>query len=451
MRKSKILFLFNIILVICIACLSYFFFMRIRSLEREVISLNEKQQNYKSKYFSILKEKELLQRCYRIEKEISVIRGLSLKDPITYKVIGKTRLYEILLERFAEVYEGNSFFDMEEALKIMGMINKDVDLKDVLMKLYHEQAAAFYDYDNKIMYLVNSAFFTKSLENMFIAHELTHAIQDQHYGLVEMGIDRKENDDKVIALEALLEGDATFVMEKFYKQNLGLGAFLDVVSGVVLELGQKEMDNAPSYIRENMMFPYIKGLNFVKCVYNNDFFDMENVFLNTPVSSEQILHTEKYFINRDEPDYPELPELTDFFKKNNLISLYENILGELNISILLKRHLPSQLSNDAAYGWDGDRYVVFKSPDNDSLNGYILHTRWDSFDDSREFFEAFYQWVKVHYGVTQNHYIDQSYSVTINLDDNQLCYISLRSNDCVIICVSEIFMEPLKEILFSSE
>jgi len=451
MLKKRLLLPLNCILIICLIFLSYFFFTKVRTLEQEIQFLEKKRQSLKTEYLSLLKEKKLLERCYAIEKDVSSIRGLSLQDPINYKLIDKTKLHEILVKRFAEVYEGNSFYEMEDALKIIGMIDNDVDLKNILMKLYKEQAAAFYDYDNKIMYLVSNAFFTKRIENMFIAHELTHAIQDQHYGLVEMGIDREDNDDAVIALEALLEGDATFVMEKFYKQNLGLGIFLDTVSGVLLELGQKEIDNAPPYLKENMLFPYIKGLEFVKNIYENKLLNIENVFLDPPTTTEQILHTEKYFINRDNPDYPVLPELSAYYSKYNLVPLYENILGELNINILLKRRLPYQLAYNSAQGWDGDRYVAFKNMDNDSLNGYILMTKWDSSDDAREFFEAFYRWAKLRYGITQDHNIEESYSVTLQTGNGLSCGINLKEKDCVIFCSPSAFFADLKDILLFSQ
>ena len=451
MLKKKLLLVISFVLIIVLAFLSYFFYEKARDFELEIQSIDEKCRAFKNKYLSLMKEKKLLERCYSIEKEVSTLRGLHLKYPINYKVIDKIKLNEILNKRFNEVYEGDSFYNMEKALKIIGMIKDDVDLKSVLMKLYKEQAAAFYDYDNKIMYLVNNAFFTKRIENMFISHELTHAIQDQHYGLVEMGIDRKDNNDAVIALEALLEGDATFVMEKFYKQNLGLGVFIDVVSGVILELKQKEIDYAPPYLSENMLFPYIKGLNFVKNIYENKYLNIENVFLDPPSTTEQILHTEKYFINRDEPDYPKLPDLSEFYSKYNLVPLYENIFGELNINILLKLRLPYKLSNESAQGWDGDRYVVFKNIDDDSLYGYIFITRWDTYDDAREFFEAFYQWAKLRYGITEDHYIDESYLVTIKTENGLSCSINLKEKDCVIFCSHSDIFSDLNDILTYSE
>ncbi|MCD6459257.1 hypothetical protein J7L67_01150 [bacterium] len=445
MNKKNI---FYIILVIPLIVLSLFFYIKNHNLEDQIRSLENKHDKLQTRYLSVLKEKKLLERCYDIEKSVSEIRGLGLIKSITYKVINKSRLNEILIKRFDEVYKGNSFYNMENSLKILGMIDKDVDLKTLLLKLYQEQAAAFYDYDNKIMYLVNNAFFTKRLENMFIAHELTHAVQDQHYGLVKMGIDRKDNDDAVLALSALIEGDATFVMEKFYKQNLGLDAFLDVLSGVILEISQKEIDKAPQYLKENMLFPYIKGLQFVKNIYDNNVINMENVFLNPPTTTEQILHTEKYFINRDEPDYPVMPDLTKFYGKYDLTPINENVLGELNINILLKRHLPYQLSNDAAQGWDGDRYVVFENKNN-KLNGYILLTRWDSSADARQFFDAFLKWIKLHYEVQDNNSAHEEYDVTIDLSDHLSCCIQLIQNDCIVICAPEIFFPDLKKSIIS--
>ena len=147
---------------------------------------------------------------------------------------------------------------------------------------------------------------------MFLSHEITHAIQDQHYDLLKMGIDSDTNDDQTLALSALTEGDATFVMNEYYLNNLNINVIADLFSSIMMLPQQTKLDHAPSYVKENLLFPYIQGLQFISPVYNgNEPMTLDEVFKNPPQSTEQILHPEKYFEQRDTPDMPELPDFSE--------------------------------------------------------------------------------------------------------------------------------------------
>ena len=103
---------------------------------------------------------------------------------------------------------------------------------------------------------------------------------------------------------------------------------------------------------------------------------IDEVYRDPPLSTEQILHPEKY---REKPDYPMSIELGHAFPGEGWKEAGRNVLGEMQLAILLKKHG----GKAAAAGWDGDRYAVFEGPK--AKLGLVWVSTWDSEDDAREF------------------------------------------------------------------
>jgi len=379
---------------------------------------------------------KLLAKYSMIENFISGIRGLSPITPIDYNIIDKSKLKEIIIEKMDELYPENKFQDMENALKTIGFIEENVNLRNVLISVYREQVAAFYDYKEKKLFTVTGSFFTKNIKNLFLAHEIVHAIQDQHFNLSKMGIENLENDDKVQAVSALIEGDATYCMDQYYVKHINHELILDILSGLFLAIQQAELDKAPPYIKETMLFPYIEGLYFVSKLYDTESgIKINHAFLDPPVSTEQIIHFEKYIGERDDPDYPEIPDMDGLFSELNLKSIYKNVLGELNIRILLKLLLSKEESVKAAQGWDGDRVIVFENSNYPQNRGYISLSRWDTKEDAVEFAETFIAWAEKKYKQNRSDIIRSNNDEFIELPcgENDKLSVSVIGNDCLII------------------
>ncbi len=210
---------------------------------------------------------------------------------------------------------------------------RDYNLKETLAQVYAEEVAAFYDPKTKTMHLIEEpktdvkkpttflerlfgkkADFDKDENKTVIAHELTHALADQHYDLDAMQEAIKKDDDRSLALDALIEGEATLAMfgvgmddwkgedivrlpaERMELTFNLLAPFMPVMGG------GKTLRDAPPIISESMIFPYFKGMVFcAKLTNEGGWAAIDDVYRNPPLSTEQILHPEKY---RAKPDFP---------------------------------------------------------------------------------------------------------------------------------------------------
>jgi hypothetical protein len=139
------------------------------------------------------------------------------------------------------------------------------------------------------------------------------------------------------------------------------------------------LDNAPTLLREVLLFPYLSGAEHVRQYKARR--GGAWPFDSLPVSTEQILHADKYFGARDDPTLVTLPPLR--VGK----AVYEGDLGEFESRIYLYEHTRNQAGSvAAAAGWDGDRYVLVSLPGGGEALVWV--TVWDSAIDAGEFVDA---------------------------------------------------------------
>ena len=200
-----------------------------------------------------------------------------------------------------------------------------------------------------------------SLENsqnrVVLAHELTHALQDQHFGLKRLPLEIKNNDDVVAAASALVEGEATLVMSEYMMKNLSLKALKDNVAATITQ-NMSELAGAPRYLREMLVFPYLRGQEFCSSLYGGGGYEaVSAAYEKPPTSTAQILHPEKYFREpREEPIAIEWADVT----VNGKAPTADNTLGEMGMRIQIAQYTDDRTGEDAANGWRGDRYVCYE-------------------------------------------------------------------------------------------
>jgi hypothetical protein len=246
----------------------------------------------------------------------------------------------------------------------------------------------------------------------------------------------KSDDDRSLALSALIEGEATLAMfgagmdDWEGDQIASLPAdnlewTLNLMSTFLPFMGSGQaLKNAPSIISESMIFPYFKGMVFcAKLTNKGGWKAIDDAYRNPPLSTEQILHPEKY---RGEPDLPMAIDLGVLKAGAEWKEVGRNVLGEMQLGVMLKKHG----GKAAAAGWDGDRYAVFEGPD-DRL-GLVWLSTWDSDDDAREFLASYagYQTSKVRGLGKPPHPIPDS--VWRN-DENQLYVLQRRGRDVAVV------------------
>jgi hypothetical protein len=227
-----------------------------------------------------------------------------------------------------------------------------------------------------------------------MAHELTHALQDQHFDVSPFLQRIQGNDDAMLARSAVLEGDALAVMLDYILKPLGMDFInlpdLAAMTGVQAALANPEFKvfaSAPPYLRELLLFPYTGGAVFLQSFRQaHSWREVDKIYRDLPQSSEQILHPSKYWTIRDEPtpvSHGSPPELEpDSWKR-----IYANVLGEFNVLQVLKRYLDAEEARRSAGGWDGDSIQLFQ--DRQGRLALFLRTVWDSPEEARQFSDSY--------------------------------------------------------------
>lgn len=242
-----------------------------------------------------------------IVAELAKISGLTQLQKIDCERITKDRLEEFLKQRVKETVKPGEIRVEETALKKFGFVPTDFNLEKTTIELLSEQAAAFYDFRKKKLFLIDPG--ADALEYPALVHELAHALADQHFHL-EKFIDRaSKEDDSSLARLAVMEGQATWLMSEFLARRTGR-SLKDAPMLVTLMSRASDLasgqypvfSRAPLYLRETLMFPYRDGLLFQQAVIEKlGMAGFAEVFRKPPVSTQQILHPEKYFEERQTP------------------------------------------------------------------------------------------------------------------------------------------------------
>lgn len=346
------------------------------------------------------------------EKILPRLRGIPFRHEVKRDVTKREKMQEMLLKEFEEDMSPAEFEGQEKAFKAFGMIPADMDLKKVLVEVFAEEVAAYYDPKTKTMYMIEepeakrnqpptflekflgkTGGFDKEENRTVIAHEMTHALSDQHFDLDGLHELAKKNDDHSMATSALVEGEATLAMMAAGQDDWegtqiiktpaeALGRTMEFIAPFLTSLGGgKSLKDAPPIIADSMLFPYLRGLVFCARLANDDGWKgIDAAYLDPPLSTEQILHPAKY---RARPDYPMLIDLGALSPGEGWREIARNVMGEMQTAVMLKRHG----GPPAAAGWDGDRYAVFEGPD--KKLALVWATTWDDEDEARQFAEAY--------------------------------------------------------------
>ncbi len=329
-------------------------------------------------------------RAAAVAAELSQIRGLDLKQAVPVGVKDKLGLREAYGAAFEREWTDHDD-GTERAYKLFGLLPEEMNLKPYLLDFYSEQVAGYYDPRQGEFFVVQPAADSEPqpelVRSFILAHELVHALQDQFFDLEDI-IDRfKRENDRGLATVAVMEGDAMLAAsDHLIWQRTGWPTSLATPVGrgmvsVLSSLGDglgvagdtpeaRQLRDAPSVVRSELLFAYLKGMRFISAIRAEfGWAGVDAVFRDLPDSTEQLLHPERYIDRRDRPSTLRLAEAPSDWKP-----VFSETLGMLTTRILLEEYL-GRWAPRAAEGWEGDRYVVWETP-----NGVVLGwlTLWDT-------------------------------------------------------------------------
>ena len=342
----------------------------------------------------------ILEKVREIQEDVAEMRGLKFQAPVQAGVQKPADLKKMLIGEFEKEASAKEMDEQARVLKAFGLIPEDYDLRASILKFMSEQIGGFYDPEKKHLFLIDrtdsmgGGMEQKMNDQMVMAHELHHALQDQNFALDRWFDVLGDHEDRIQGYKSLIEGEAQLVGMTYLFEKMGRGKVdmkqLNRMQEMMLKMSPQgaKFRKVPAYLIENMMFPYTQGAEFVQDLQRKQgWAGISKAFYDPPASSEQVLHPEKYY-DRDEPLEISLPKglakiLSE--KKEGLDELYENTLGEFNVSLILRAlGVKKAAANQAATGWDGDRFVGLRVKEGDRLVVIWLST-WDSEQDAAKF------------------------------------------------------------------
>jgi hypothetical protein len=331
-----------------------------------------------------------VQTADSILKEMSRITGLPIKAPLKKELVSKTEIERYLKENLHAEYTPEEIHGQEAALKAFGLVAADFDLGKFLISFYTEQAAGFYDPRRKTMFMAD--WVAPELQKLVLAHELTHALQDQNFDLWKFMHATRDNDDASAAREALVEGYATLAMMQEMLQPAPVEK-LPSLDALLDQLVSRQMEeypvfsHAPFFLRFEMLFPYVQGMSFNRRgLTRGGWKRLNQTFTDPPASTKQIFQPDLYFglsaaggsAAQGDPagGEMELPPPPTLEHASGWKRVEANVMGELGYQALLGQ-LVSAKAAQVTESWVADRYLVYEGP---TSGQYVLiaRTRWSS-------------------------------------------------------------------------
>jgi hypothetical protein len=332
-----------------------------------------------------------------IAPAVEAIRGLTFKRVVPVEIVDDAGARAHFDSRVRKFWPEDRLRAEQIVYTQLGILPAGSDLVSLLFDVLEEQTGGFYDPESGSLFLLDDM--PPSTAPILMAHELTHALDDQHFDLDALIEGAGGGNDRETAIGAVIEGSGTIVMMSFVLDATRAGrmpaqAIFDLQES---EAGRAEkLKAAPQLVQRSLVGAYLLGQAFL---LQGDLTaltsgisprDLDRAFGAPPSSTEQILHPEKYWdrARRDDPVEVDLPDLSSALGKGWALRA-NGVLGELTLAIVAGAGPIDPLSpstdnytNEAASGWGGDRWQLYGDG---GRSATLLCTVWDSERDAREF------------------------------------------------------------------
>jgi hypothetical protein len=346
--------------------------------------------------------REFLQAADEVLAEMSKLVSLPILSPLKKSIRSREEIKAYLLQKMKEDKDADKRYADQKVMEKFGLLPKDYPLDDVMVKVLTEQIAGLYDPDSQEFFIADWT--SPAEERPVMSHELTHALQDQHFHIDKWTDAAKPNDDGELARDAVIEGSAMAAMLDYELGGKGsirdLGDFdPSLLMGDVDS--SSELSKAPKVLQDELLFPYLAGVKFTHDLLRagNGWPDFYKVFDKPPASTQQIMHPDLY-LRGVVPAKIDLPAakgaISADWKK-----LDENNMGEFGLQEILKQYLAKERSVALAAAWGGDRYAIYENQKNKrTLLEFRIHLGSDA--SAARFFGAYSEILEMKYSQRSN-------------------------------------------------
>ena len=324
--------------------------------------------------------KRLFESVDKIFAFASEDSGMPKHAPVKRRLVSKADVEKYMSGALAKEEFTQRFAQEELSMKKLGFLPRDFNLREFLVKSTGQQIAGYYDDETKTISLLNWVPFDR--QEPILAHELTHALQDQNYDLRKWmkaalkpaGNGSKPsdsgNDDGATARKAVVEGQAMVVYTDYLLAPSGrnLVDTPDLIysmeePAVKAEADSQMLHDGPMILRESGSFPYNEGLIFEGELLHKGGRQMAfaGAFVRPPKNSHEILDPDAYIKGEKLPPLG----MPDF---NRLLGEQYDVydsggIGQIDVRALMKQYNARKIADDVSSAWQGGAYVTFRRKD----------------------------------------------------------------------------------------
>jgi hypothetical protein len=306
---------------------------------------------------------DLLGQAETVLQQMSELTGLPIKSPLKKQIISRAEVEKYLAENLRVEMTPQEIHIQEATLRAFGLVSPDFNLEKFLISFYTEQAAGFYDPHRKTMFIAD--WVEPDMQRLVLAHELTHALQDQNFDLERFLKAVRPDDDASSARQAMVEGHATAAMiqQLIAPMKLEDMPALEPLMAQVIHQQYEEFpafNRAPFFFRLQALFPYIEGMGFMqRGLQAGGWKRLNSLFNDPPNTTKEIFEPQAYFEKQPLPKVS-LPHPAPLAGIPGLNFLAENIMGELGYYAVLGQLISEDEAKSVATGWLADRYLLYE-------------------------------------------------------------------------------------------
>jgi hypothetical protein len=315
-----------------------------------------------------------------VEHQVEAVRGLRYTSPVAVTPLTQEQIDRRLTKNFDKTYPVDFYARRSQAWSTIGVIPDGASLRDALLAFQTGQVVGFYNPANGQLVYIGDTDLDQT-ERFILAHELTHAIDDQHFGLRRLdSIGARCDDEAFTAGLGAIEGSAQYFATQVlirFPSDAPLGGGGDGGS----------LDDVPPFVTDLQLWPYDAGNAFIRHVDEaGGTAQVDEALTTFPVSTEQIMHPERWPNDVPQPvDVPDLrPALGAGWRDLDVMTV-----GEAWLQLMLALRLDADVAARAAAGWDGG---IYRAWTDGSETAVVLRTVWDSTEDAQQFAGAIEGW-----------------------------------------------------------
>lgn len=342
-----------------------------------------------------------IEAANQVLAQMSQLLGLPILEPLKNSLRSKEQIRNYLIVEEKEDRSDSQRYADQKSLEAFGLIPRGFPLESFMLDVLTDQIAGLYDPKAKEFYIAD--WISVDDQKPVMAHELTHALQDQSFHLDAWIKAARPNDDAELARDSVSEGSAMAAMVDYSlrDEKVGVRDLPDIVGLIrTRAVGEMEKDpnlsKAPRYIRDDLLFPYLAGTSFTQQFLkaHTGWSDIKLVFQNPPVSTQQIMHPNLY-LKGVAPVAVSLPDWKGVAPPDWKL-LEENVMGEFGLDEVLKEYLGADRADPLASAWTGDRYAVFED-EKTKATPLVFRLSLDNPQDAAGFFAQYSEALSLKY------------------------------------------------------